>query len=230
MRLADPSIDKEGPVEKRAQFLERNRLAACRSRQKKKERVKSLETTTEELADRNTNLLAVVAALRREVEQMREAVLNIHADCGCGAIQAINVHISPGQSQSQLQSQQQQQRHIKSAFSIPAQNANLPSYLSSPSPASLECPVSKSSIVEPPTDHVIAVVSSAQPCTMHTFVIDSPIQALSPPRPASDLPLTPNLYESSAEVPDYFSSVSIPSSAFDTPNLIKHLDFSTSLV
>ena len=50
----DKSLD--GDEDKRAQFLERNRLAACKSRQKKKEWIKSLEIQSEELTRHNGDL------------------------------------------------------------------------------------------------------------------------------------------------------------------------------
>ncbi|GAA5840092.1 hypothetical protein JCM11251_000602 [Rhodosporidiobolus azoricus] len=67
---------------KRRQFLERNRVAACKSRQKKKERVGQLEKLAADLCTRNQNLQQSALALRNEVLGLRQLILQ-HNGCGC---------------------------------------------------------------------------------------------------------------------------------------------------
>ncbi|ORY42980.1 hypothetical protein BCR35DRAFT_311244 [Leucosporidium creatinivorum] len=66
----------------RKDFLERNRLAACKSRKKKKERVGQLEGSASELAAQAAAQQVVALSLRREVAQLRQQI-NAHDGCSC---------------------------------------------------------------------------------------------------------------------------------------------------
>ncbi|KAJ5782412.1 hypothetical protein N7457_004186 [Penicillium paradoxum] len=77
-----PDLD-EAPHEraKRAKFLERNRLAASKCRQKKKEHTQKLEFDYKEQSDKKEQLMAEISRLRSEVLGLKNEVLK-HAQCG----------------------------------------------------------------------------------------------------------------------------------------------------
>ncbi|XP_035537453.1 cyclic AMP-responsive element-binding protein 5-like isoform X2 [Morone saxatilis] len=68
------------PDERRQKFLERNRAAATRCRQKRKLWVSSLEKKAEELTHTNLQLQNEVTSLRSEVGQLKQILLT-HKDC-----------------------------------------------------------------------------------------------------------------------------------------------------
>uniref|UniRef100_A0A3Q2DLA7 Cyclic AMP-dependent transcription factor ATF-7 n=1 Tax=Cyprinodon variegatus TaxID=28743 RepID=A0A3Q2DLA7_CYPVA len=68
------------PDERRQRFLERNRAAASRCRQKRKLWVNSLEKKAEDLANMNISLTNEVTLLRNEVAQLKQLLL-AHKDC-----------------------------------------------------------------------------------------------------------------------------------------------------
>ncbi|XP_024125155.1 cyclic AMP-dependent transcription factor ATF-7b isoform X2 [Oryzias melastigma] len=68
------------PDERRQRFLERNRAAASRCRQKRKLWVNSLEKKAEDLASMNVSLTSEVTLLRNEVAQLKQLLL-AHKDC-----------------------------------------------------------------------------------------------------------------------------------------------------
>lgn len=70
----------EDPDEKRRKFLERNRAAASRCRQKRKVWVQSLEKKAEDLSSVNGQLQNEVTLLRSEVAQLKQLLL-AHKDC-----------------------------------------------------------------------------------------------------------------------------------------------------
>ncbi|XP_072541923.1 cyclic AMP-dependent transcription factor ATF-2 [Salminus brasiliensis] len=70
----------EDPDEKRRKFLERNRAAASRCRQKRKVWVQSLEKKAEDLSSMNGQLQNEVTLLRNEVAQLKQLLL-AHKDC-----------------------------------------------------------------------------------------------------------------------------------------------------
>lgn len=70
----------EDPDEKRRKFLERNRAAASRCRQKRKVWVQSLEKKAEDLGSVNGQLQNEVTLLRNEVAQLKQLLL-AHKDC-----------------------------------------------------------------------------------------------------------------------------------------------------
>ncbi|XP_047439711.1 cyclic AMP-dependent transcription factor ATF-7b isoform X2 [Mugil cephalus] len=68
------------PDERRQRFLERNRAAASRCRQKRKLWVNSLEKKADDLANMNVSLTNEVTLLRNEVGQLKQLLL-AHKDC-----------------------------------------------------------------------------------------------------------------------------------------------------
>lgn len=74
------------PDERRRRFLERNRAAASRCRQKRKVWVSALEKRAEELATSNVTLNGEVSLLRTEVTRLKELLL-AHKDCPVTALQ-----------------------------------------------------------------------------------------------------------------------------------------------
>uniref|UniRef100_A0A3Q3MMN1 Cyclic AMP-dependent transcription factor ATF-2 n=1 Tax=Labrus bergylta TaxID=56723 RepID=A0A3Q3MMN1_9LABR len=76
----------EDPDEKRRKFLERNRAAASRCRQKRKVWVQSLEKKADDLNSTNGQLQNEVTLLRNEVAQLKQLLL-AHKDCPVTALQ-----------------------------------------------------------------------------------------------------------------------------------------------
>ncbi|CEJ58707.1 hypothetical protein PMG11_07355 [Penicillium brasilianum] len=66
---------------KRAKFLERNRLAASKCRQKKKEHTQQLEYRYKEQSEKKELLVSEIARLRSEILSLKNEVLK-HAQCG----------------------------------------------------------------------------------------------------------------------------------------------------
>ncbi|XP_056886729.1 cyclic AMP-dependent transcription factor ATF-2 isoform X2 [Takifugu flavidus] len=91
----------EDPDEKRRKFLERNRAAASRCRQKRKVWVQSLEKKAEDLNSMNGQLQSEVTLLRNEVARLKQLLL-AHKDCPVTALQkksgyhsGIVLHLAP---------------------------------------------------------------------------------------------------------------------------------------
>ncbi|XP_065183316.1 cyclic AMP-dependent transcription factor ATF-2-like isoform X3 [Sycon ciliatum] len=72
--------DDVDPTEKRARFLQRNREAATRCREKRKEWIATLERRAQDLARQNAQLQAEVNALRNERAHLKVLLLS-HKDC-----------------------------------------------------------------------------------------------------------------------------------------------------
>ena len=72
---------------KRSKFLERNRVAASKCRQKKKEWTQNLENRARELQKNNSQLRMVVESCRQEVLFLKGELLK-HSQCECESIQA----------------------------------------------------------------------------------------------------------------------------------------------
>ncbi|XP_076865563.1 cyclic AMP-responsive element-binding protein 5 isoform X2 [Brachyhypopomus gauderio] len=89
----------EDPDERRRKFLERNRAAASRCRQKRKIWVTSLERKAEELTHTNLQLQNEVTLLRSEVTQLKQ-ILKAHEDCPVTTRQRVSQVGSPGSSSS----------------------------------------------------------------------------------------------------------------------------------
>ncbi|OXV11935.1 hypothetical protein Egran_00300 [Elaphomyces granulatus] len=73
--------DQKQDRAKREKFLERNRLAASKCRQKKKEHTLMLESRFKEQSSRKDRLSAEIARLRSEILGLKNEVLK-HAQCG----------------------------------------------------------------------------------------------------------------------------------------------------
>jgi len=73
--------------EQRQKFLERNRLAATKCRQKKKAWTNDLEDRARTLTAERTYLKAVECSLRQEILDLKSRCLQ-HVDCNCQAIRA----------------------------------------------------------------------------------------------------------------------------------------------
>ncbi|XP_057293852.1 cyclic AMP-dependent transcription factor ATF-2-like [Hydractinia symbiolongicarpus] len=74
------SSEDATPEEKRRRFLERNRAAASRCRQKRKVWVNQLEQKSDDLIQTNSQLMSEITALRSEVAQLKGLLL-AHKDC-----------------------------------------------------------------------------------------------------------------------------------------------------
>jgi hypothetical protein len=83
---SSPSKDNEDPETKRRRFLERNRMAASKCRQKKKKWMQELEHREEEIDRRNKALHALVSDLKEEVLILKNQLLS-HHNCNCNVIQ-----------------------------------------------------------------------------------------------------------------------------------------------
>ena len=71
---------------KRERFLKRNRVAASKCRQKKKEYINGLEERARDLTSKRNHLMAYVASLKDEILALKTEMLK-HSDCNCVAIQ-----------------------------------------------------------------------------------------------------------------------------------------------
>lgn len=71
--------------EKRSKFLERNRVAASKCRQKKKEWTNNLEHKARELQNNKTQLAMMVGSLREEMLYLKGEVLR-HNNCNCATM------------------------------------------------------------------------------------------------------------------------------------------------
>jgi len=80
---ADPN-DPEGA--RRSKFLERNRIAASKCRQKKKEWTQNLETKAREMQRHNNELRLVRDSCKEEILFLKGEMLR-HTTCGCSTIQ-----------------------------------------------------------------------------------------------------------------------------------------------
>ncbi|XP_022059603.1 cyclic AMP-dependent transcription factor ATF-7b isoform X2 [Acanthochromis polyacanthus] len=83
------------PDERRQRFLERNRAAASRCRQKRKLWVNSLEKKAEDLANMNVSLSSEVTLLRNEVAQLKQLLL-AHKDCPVTVMQKKAAFLAAG--------------------------------------------------------------------------------------------------------------------------------------
>lgn len=78
--------ENETAEERRQRFLERNRMAASKCRQKKKQWVQSLEERAEQVTSVNDRLRSHVAQLKEEVLELKTQLL-AHRNCDCNVIQ-----------------------------------------------------------------------------------------------------------------------------------------------
>ncbi|XP_033837608.1 cyclic AMP-responsive element-binding protein 5 isoform X1 [Periophthalmus magnuspinnatus] len=105
----------EDPDERRRKFLERNRAAATRCRQKRKVWVMSLEKKAEELTQTNMQLQNEVTLLKNEVTQLKQLLLT-HKDCPITTMQKesqgyLSPESSPAGSPAPVCAQQQVIQH-----------------------------------------------------------------------------------------------------------------------
>ncbi|OGM39898.1 bZIP transcription factor (Atf21) [Aspergillus bombycis] len=101
---------------KREKFLERNRLAASKCRQKKKEHTKLLETRYREVSSRKGELETEIEHLRSEVLNLKNEMLR-HAQCGD---EAIKLHLA--QMVRMITSKDTPNRDLVSPRQSPEQN------------------------------------------------------------------------------------------------------------
>nr|XP_046252972.1 cyclic AMP-dependent transcription factor ATF-7a isoform X3 [Scatophagus argus] len=87
----------DDPDERRQRFLERNRAAASRCRQKRKLWVSSLEKKAEELCTLNVSLSNEVSLLRNEVAHLKQLLL-AHKDCPVTTLQKKNAYLAAEES------------------------------------------------------------------------------------------------------------------------------------
>ena len=85
--LNNPNASNKPEDVKRSKFLERNRVAASKCRQKKKEWTQNLENRARELQKNNNQLRVVVESCREEVLFLKGELLK-HSQCDCESIQA----------------------------------------------------------------------------------------------------------------------------------------------
>lgn len=88
---------EDDPDERRKRFLERNRAAASRCRQKRKVWVNSLEKKAEELTSLNVSLSNEVTLLRNEVAHLKQLLL-AHKDCPVTTLQKKNAYLAGDES------------------------------------------------------------------------------------------------------------------------------------
>ncbi|XP_055022450.1 cyclic AMP-dependent transcription factor ATF-7a isoform X2 [Boleophthalmus pectinirostris] len=87
----------DDPDERRQRFLERNRAAASRCRQKRKLWVSSLEKKAEELSSLNVSLSNEVSLLRNEVAHLKQLLL-AHKDCPVTTLQKKTAYLAVEES------------------------------------------------------------------------------------------------------------------------------------
>ncbi|XP_029012607.2 cyclic AMP-dependent transcription factor ATF-7a isoform X2 [Betta splendens] len=87
----------DDPDERRQRFLERNRAAASRCRQKRKLWVSSLEKKAEELSNLNVSLSNEVSLLRNEVAHLKQLLL-AHKDCPVTTLQKKTAYLAAEES------------------------------------------------------------------------------------------------------------------------------------
>ncbi len=80
--VSDVQDHEEEVDEKRSKFLERNRVAASKCRQKKKEWTNNLEQRARELQQNKTQLALMVGSLKEEMLFLKGEVLK-HNNCNC---------------------------------------------------------------------------------------------------------------------------------------------------
>ncbi|KAJ2428827.1 hypothetical protein GGF41_001282 [Coemansia sp. RSA 2531] len=94
--MVNSSIEQQ----RRRRFLERNRVAASKCRQKKKIWIQDLERRAEDATMQNRSLHIAVAQLKEEVLILKNQLL-AHRNCGCSAVQQFlssDVSMNPTQA------------------------------------------------------------------------------------------------------------------------------------
>lgn len=85
---------EEDEEDKRKKHLERNRVAASKSRQRKRQWMQDLERRSEEAVRENDELRNTIERMRFEAQEMRTQLL-MHSNCDCVEIQAF-IRENPG--------------------------------------------------------------------------------------------------------------------------------------
>ncbi|KAG1050762.1 hypothetical protein G6F43_006985 [Rhizopus delemar] len=80
-------FEGEDAEERRKKFLERNRVAAYKCRQKKKSWIQELEQRAEICSARNKELRQIVSQLKEESMYLRNLLLS-HGNCDCESVQS----------------------------------------------------------------------------------------------------------------------------------------------
>ncbi|KAM0791101.1 hypothetical protein ACM66B_004391 [Microbotryomycetes sp. NB124-2] len=88
-KVPDPNASLVDPEIEKAAALERNRIAASKSRLRKKERVHNLEQTAADLSQANSALQATCHALQQELASLRQLLATNHPSslCTCTHVQ-----------------------------------------------------------------------------------------------------------------------------------------------
>lgn len=94
-----PNGKKMTDEEKRRNFLERNRVAALKCRQRKKQWLANLQAKVEMYTAENDNLNSQVASLHDEVRNLRNLLIQ-HKDCPVGHAQGIGQFLQSMQDQN----------------------------------------------------------------------------------------------------------------------------------
>ncbi|KAF9390718.1 Cyclic AMP-dependent transcription factor ATF-7 [Podila verticillata] len=87
------------PEAKRQRFLERNRMAASKCREKKRLQTLQIINDADTITARNQELHETLAELEDEVRRLKNQILG-HRDCGCDVIQKFVQSFSSGRSSS----------------------------------------------------------------------------------------------------------------------------------
>ena len=96
---------------RRSKFLERNRVAASKCRQKKKEWTQNLESRARDMQKENGSLHMMVDSLRQEVIFLKGEMLR-HGGCDCTQIQEFLKNAGPGLTDSIPQSRPDRMKAI----------------------------------------------------------------------------------------------------------------------
>ncbi|KAG0255456.1 hypothetical protein BG011_005114 [Mortierella polycephala] len=80
------AVNNESPDAKRQKFLERNRMAASKCREKKRLGTLKIISDADEITARNQSLHETLKELQEEVRRLKNQIL-CHRDCGCDMIQ-----------------------------------------------------------------------------------------------------------------------------------------------
>ncbi|KAI9029785.1 hypothetical protein CLU79DRAFT_716410 [Phycomyces nitens] len=142
--------------EQRKKFLERNRVAAFKCRQKKKKWMQNLETHAEQVTNQNKELQTIVAQLREESIFLRNQLL-AHGNCDCPAVQSyLRQSSAQLDTNSRLHYHSPKEHHYPTIQEVPTFDR----YYASSLPPTLECQPVRTGLTpflglnsRPPTDY-----------------------------------------------------------------------------
>ncbi|XP_075880741.1 cyclic AMP-dependent transcription factor ATF-7b isoform X4 [Nelusetta ayraudi] len=155
------------PDERRQRFLERNRAAASRCRQKRKLWVNSLEKKADDLVSMNVSLSNEVTLLRSEVAQLKQLLL-AHKDCPVTAMQKKAAYLAAGGGEESSRDAAAEQLGspaavIRHGLSPPASAASPATAVSSPASAAATINGLSVRAAEAVAMSVLAGMGSGQP-------------------------------------------------------------------